>query len=190
MIPASFRRHSLRALLVLAGLCSLSCRNLEKFDTKPGSAFCGAVGLQDFQEGFIPANRMPNLELQLTLDTSKLDGQPGTLRSSDSANGICPGQALFQEAPVRAIPEVDRDAISALSFGEGHLHDFFVWVDSSCQGTMLGVISLVKNNQVELRLFKPARLPSASAQPGERPGFAVFHMAMENSGDPARPCGF
>ena len=186
--------HLPRAAALLASLLALSCHDLESFDTKDGQAYCGSVGLADFQDGFVPTGEEPDLALALTLDTSKLTSEPGSLRSNNTATSLCqnPRQALFQDAPLRAIPAVDRDVLSALSFGEGHEHDFFVWVDSSCQGTLLGVVSLLKNDQVELRLFKPARLTTPDAPAGLRAGFAVFHMTKSKPGpnaDPKKPCG-
>jgi hypothetical protein len=127
------------------------------------------------------------------LDTNQLTSVPGFLSSDDAASGLCSanGQALFQDAPLRAIPEVDHDVLSTLSFGEGHEHDFFAWVDSTCQGTMLAVVSLMKNNQVEMRLFKPARLPQTGAPPAETPGFAVFHLTpgLRATSDNPKPKG-
>jgi hypothetical protein len=176
------------ALLALALVASVSCRNLDSFDTQPGEAYCGPLISQPaFQDGFVPTGSRPTLELSLTLDTSKLSSEPGILRSNDATTGLCASTtgALFQDAPLRAIPQVDHDVLSQLTFGEGHEHDFFAWVDSSCQGTMLAVVSLLKNDQVEIRLFKPARLPPPNATPAESPGFAVFHFELQKDG-----CGF
>jgi hypothetical protein len=176
-------------LLAFAALLpAVGCRNLDSFDTRGSDAYCGALLSQpDFQDGFLPEGSKPDLELSLKLDTSKLTSEPGILRSNDALTGLCASTvgALFQDAPLRAIPEVDHDVLSALSFGEGHEHDFFAWVDSSCQGTMLAVVSLMKNQQVEIRLFKPARLPPLNAKPDQKPGFAVFHFEVQKDG-----CGF
>ena len=171
-------------LLTLLAACSaLGCHNLDGFDTKPGEEYCAHILRQPkFQDGFLPAGHPPDLELGLTLNTDKLTSEPGHLRSNDAGTGLCGAQPLFQEAPLRAIPEVDHDVLSGLSFGEGHEHDFFVWVDSTCQGTMLGVVSLMKNDQVELRLFKPAHKPVPNAPPDQTPGFAVFHFDVEKGG--------
>ena len=170
--------------LALFGACSaFGCHDLDGFDTKNGEAYCGSILRQPaFQDGFQPTGHPPDLELALTLDTGKLTSEPGRLRSNDTVGGLCGDQPLFQEAPLRAIPEVDHDAISTLSFGEGHVHDFFVWVDSTCQGTMLGVVSLLKNDQVELRLFKPAHKPVPNAPPDQTPGFAMFHFEVQKGG--------
>jgi hypothetical protein len=186
MIPVSPRPHPVRVLGVLGSFAVLSCHNLDSFDTKPGDEYCGTIINTPFQAGFIPEGQPPSLELGLTLDTSKLTSEPGILRSNDATNGLCSAnsQPLFQNAPLRAIPALDHDALSTLTFGEGHEHDFFAYVDSTCQGTMLAVVSLLKNNLVEVRLFKPERLPPSTPPPtpAETPGFAVFDMSVENGG--------
>jgi hypothetical protein len=192
MIPPRGRSRSLRRFGALAAFVLLGCHNLDGFDTKPGQAYCGTIAGTPFQEGFLNDNEPPDLALALTLDTSKLTSEPGIL--SSNSGGICGDQPLFQDAPLRAIPAVDRDAISTLTFGEGHEHDFFAWVDSTCQGTMLAVVSLMKNNQVEMRLFKPARLPPPDALPAQQPGFAVFHLQVASRADAGvsakDSCGF
>ncbi len=187
--PPSVRRFG--ACGALAALALSGCHNLDTYDTKDGEAYCGTIAGAPFQTGFLLDNEPPDLALALTLNTSKLTSEPGFL--SSNTVGICGDQPLFQDAPLRPIPEVDRDAISTLTFGEGHEHDFFVWVDSSCQGTMLAVVSLLKNNQVEMRLFKPARLlPDATST--QRPGFAVFHLQVAPRARPGLAlkdtCGF
>ncbi|HEY5372883.1 MAG TPA: hypothetical protein VIK01_04320 [Polyangiaceae bacterium] len=178
-----YSRIALAALIAASG-----CRNLDSFSSKPGEAYCGQLLSQpEFQDGFLPLGSRPNLELELRLDTSTLTSEPGILRSNDATTGLCASTsgALFQDAPLRAIPAVDHDVLSTLTFGEGHEHDFFAWVDSSCQGTMLAVVSLMKNNQVEMRLFKPARLAPPKAPADQQPGFAMFHFDVQKGG-----CGF
>ena len=198
MTRASFSPRLLRWLALFgAASAAFGCRDLDNFNTKPGDAYCGTIiGSPAFQDGFVREGTPPDLELALTLDTSKLTSEPGmtnepgVLRSGDAQNGLCaaPGkpQALFEDAPLRTIPKLEHDVLSALSFGEGHEYDFFAWVDSSCQGTMLAVVSLMKNSQVEVRLFKPAPFPSPNATSAEKPGFAVFHLDPQKRAD----CGF
>lgn len=182
-------------------LTTLSCRDLERFDTKGNEAYCGQlVSAPDFHDGFVPKKELgaPQLLLtmKLTLDTSQLSTfssdkvtQVGALTSNDAELGLCSpgGQALFESAPVRGIPQVDHDTLSTLSFGEGHDQDFFAWADSTCQGTMLALVSLLRKGDVELRLFKPAALSPPGANPGphERPGFALFYLKRNDKG-----CGF
>lgn len=180
--------------LIFCASSAVSCGDLQSFTSKPGQAYCGTIGLPLFQEGFVEEGSPSMLELALTLDVDKLSSEPGILNSKDP-EGICgtpdAPQVLFQNARLRAIPELQHDVLSALTFGEGHEHDFFAWVDSTCQGTMVAVVSLMKNNYVELRLFKPAPAgPHATA--AERPGFALFHLNPKELYVPEKDggCGF
>jgi hypothetical protein len=178
-------RSGLLLLAVLAAL-SASCRSLDRFDTKGDPAFCGEIVLgPDFHAGFIQDNRNPPvLALMLELDTSQLAAMgektpsfPGQLSSDDKVDGLCPGEPLFKGAQLRTIPQVYHDTLSTLSFGEGHDEDFFAWVDSTCQGTMLALVSMLRNGDVELRLFKPAPLSAAKEPPAEeKPGYGLFYM--------------
>jgi hypothetical protein len=175
--------RSLHAALALALACA-GCRDLSRFDSKPGAAYCGAIiGTPEFQDGLLPAGP-PNLTLKLTLDTAKLNSEPGILSSNDEANGLCSstGDPLFQDAPLRAIPQIDHDVLATMSFGEGHDQDFFAWVDSRCQGTILSLVSLMRNDQVEVRLFKPGPIHATGP---ERSGFALFPLTAQPHG-----CGF
>jgi hypothetical protein len=180
-------------------LMTLSCRNLDRFDTKNDAAFCGQlVSAPAFHDGFVPELKdgEPKLQLtmKLTLDTSQLSTyaadkatQVGELSSNDADKGLCAldGQPLFKGSPLRGIPQVDHDTISTLTFGEGHDEDFFAWTDSKCQGTMLALVSLLRKGDVELRLFKPAPLPPPMAGPDQRPGFGLFYLKRDEKG-----CGF
>jgi hypothetical protein len=190
----------LRASLCLVLLPTLGCRSIDRFDTRGEAAYCGElVSAPSFHDGFLPKNKAKKLMMQLTLDTSQLSSfsenntaLPGTLSSNDGDWGFCSEgkQALFKGSPLRAIPQVYHDSLSTLVFGEGHEEDFFAWTDSQCQGTMLALVSLLRNSDVELRLFKPAPLPPLDAGPEQRPGFALFHLRRHNEGCRFEGCGF
>ena len=177
------------SLVALGLLASAGCRSLERFETDAPAAYCGAlVGAPQFHDGFVRAGSPPSLSLRLDLDMSSLTTRPGVLTSNDRAEGLCSeenGRPLFEEASLRAIPQMSNDALSQADFGEGHDHDFFAWVDSTCQGTMLSVISLLKNDAVEVRLLKPAADPPPESPPEKQPGFALFYLERRNGG-----CGF
>jgi hypothetical protein len=168
------------AVLALGG-----CRSLERFDTKGDPAYCGPiVGSQLFQEAFIPDNTPPDLKLHLELDIDQLTTFPGTLTSSDSLTGLCSpnGDPLFRNAKLRAIEKIFHDPLSQAEFGDGHQHDFFAWVDSTCQGTMVAVVSLLTNGAVEVRLLKPMADPPSDAPADQRPGFALFYLKRSETG--------
>lgn len=174
-------------VVVLLSTCLFGCRSLDRFDTQGNAAYCGSIGAPTFHAGFIPTGAPPSLGLRLELTTSALATRPGTLTSNDSQNGFCSGEghALFEDASLRAIPEMFHDTLSQLEFGEGHEQDFFAWVDSNCQGTVLAVVSLLTNGSVEVRLMKPAADPLPNAGPEDTPGYALFYLQRSDQG-----CGF
>lgn len=179
-----------RLLLLGVVSCTLSCRSLDRFDTSGDPAFCGdLVSGPSFHDGFVTAGEPWNLRLKLDLDASKLSSFSenrnaimGWLTSNDVGTGLCVDQPLFHSAPIRAIPQLYHDTLSTLSFGEGHDEDFFAYVDSTCQGTMVSLVSLLRNGNVEVRLFKPARLPDEGAKPDKLPGYAVFYLTRHDEG--------
>lgn len=173
--------------VMAAGLLLGGCRSLERFDTKGEAAYCGKiVGVPLFTDGFIPENARTRVPLRLEIDVDRLTTRPGTLTSDDADTGLCSenGDPLFREAPLRAIEEIFHDALSQAEFGDGHQHDFFAWVDSTCQGTMLAVVSFLTNGDAEVRLLKPAAAPPEGASAQERPGFAKFYLYRQDSGCP------
>ena len=172
----------------LVALAALGCRDLSRFDTEGSEAYCGSMLRSPvFQEGFVPEGAPPALGLKFQLDTDLLSTVPGVLSTDDADSGLCKaeGRPLIDQAPLRAIEELSHDALSLLEFGDGREHNFFGWVDSTCQGTMLAVVSLMSDDNVEVRLFKPAALAPPTAPPERTPGFALFPLQRQNSG-----CGF
>ena len=180
------RRWAKLASFACTALLLCGCRHLDRFDTEKGEAYCGSMVPAAFaHEGFLPDEETEALRLRLALDMDALTTTPGTISTDDADRGLCTPEPLFDQAVLRAIEEAFHDPLSSLEFGEGPEHNFLTWVDSTCQGTMIGVVSLMKNDDVELRLLKPAALPAADAGPAERPGFAQFRL-RRRSGD----CGF
>jgi hypothetical protein len=167
--------------LVLAALFAplwLGCRNIERFDTESGAGYCGYM-VNFGNNFFIPPGSRPTLALRLELDIDSLTVQPGFLTTNDT-DGFCVPAPLFDRAPLRAIPEVMNDPLSLLEFGDGREYNFFAWVDSSCQGTMVSVVSLMKNDEVEVRLLKPKPMPAPEALDKDRPGFILFRLARQD----------
>ena len=54
-----------------------------------------------------------------------------------------------------------------------------------CEGPMLAVVSLLRNDEVEVRLMKPPAAPTGSATEPPPAGFALFQLTRHKS-----DCGF
>lgn len=160
-----------RVRWALAGLVlgsAPACQNLERFDTTDGSAYCGSIVDASFvRQGFAPRTR-----LELRLDADRFASKPGTITSDDQQDGVCTPEPTFERAVLRIPSKLEADPLSLLSFGESREANFLGWVDSSCDGTYLGIVSLMKNDAVEVRLLRGER-DAAGREVGP---FGVFHL--------------
>ena len=156
------------SLLWLALCAGPGCRNLDRFDTGERGAYCGQIinGVftrRSFDEG---------LGMRLTLDVDALQQAPGRLSTNDAETGSCAPQPLFDQAPLQVTPELFADPLSLLEFGATRDHNFVAWVDSTCQGSALAVVSLMHTGDVEVRLLRRGE-PSDPPGPGD---FGVFQL--------------
>jgi hypothetical protein len=167
-VSERLRRHG-RALVALGALAAVpGCRDLDRFDTGQSGAYCGNIidgsfTRRGFEEG---------LGLRLTLDIDALQRAPGTLSTDDRDFGPCAPQALFEAAPLRVTPELFADPLSLLEFGATRDHNFMAWVESTCQGSALAVISLMHTGDAEVRLLRSGT-PLGADTPGD---FGVFQL--------------
>ena len=161
--------------LLLAGL--LGCQDLERFDTKDGEAYCGELVGAPFSTGLLPNGASPpDIGMRLTFDIHGLASSPGTLSTDDQEQGMCSPEPLLDGVRLRSVSEAFHDPISQLEFGDGREKNILVWVDSTCQGTMLGVISLMRDDDIEVRLFKPAPAYDDDTPREDRPGFGQWKL--------------
>jgi len=144
----------LGCLAVSCGASCIGCSDVSRFDTGDGGAYCG-----DIVEGEFVRQRFPgDVRMRLTLDTSSLDDFPGTLSTNDYEGGTCSAGAEFTDAPLRAIDKVREDPLSMLRFGDAQEANVLAYVDSACRGPMMAVVSLLRDDGVEVRLLRPAPL--------------------------------
>ncbi len=157
------------------GVCG--CKDLDRFSTKPGESYCGNVVTSSFvrTRGFVPSARM-----RLVLDANELSTNPGRLWTDDAdpdaGGGICNPNDTFDGAKLRTVEPILHDPLSTLNFGDGREHNFVAWVDSTCGVQMLAVVSLMRNDDVEVRLLGPHVV---SGDDESRPEFAVFPLSRE-----------
>ncbi len=181
-------------LIVTASLCGPGCKSVDRFDTGANGAYCGELVGGFASDGLVPDGSPGRLQLSLTLDTQHLGDYPGLLSSDDVAvdaggsgreDGLCAGQPLFNKARIRTIQKALYDTIASVQITPDHYQDIFTWVDSTCQGTFVSIVSLMNDGRVEVRLFKPKPATDAGAPASERAGFGVFSLTRHDTG-----CGF
>lgn len=155
------------ALLVV--VLGTGCENLERFDNSDGSAYCGSIVDASFvRQGFAQHTRM-----ELRLDIDARTTFPGRITTDDSKDGACAPDPTFQKAQLRTPTKLHGDPLSLLSFGQSREANLLAWVDSTCDGTYLAVVSLMKNDDVEVRLLRG----EADADGNEVGPFGVFHLS-------------
>jgi hypothetical protein len=160
-----------RAVLCAAGFAAgLGCQNLDRFDTGEAGAYCGRIIDSDFTRVGFAAG----LGLRLTLDIDALDVAPGTLSTDDIAPpGPCSPLPEFDRAPLLVTPALFADPLSQLEFGATRDYNFMAWVDSTCQGSALAVISLMHTGQAEVRLLRRGTGVAGAPSPEQ---FGVFQL--------------
>jgi hypothetical protein len=169
-------------VVLAAPLCS--CQSLARFDTKDGGAYCGPIVSAQFvrtlesEGGF-----QGSLRLRLEIDTDHLTTLPGKLTTDDAQDGPCMPRATFDRASLRVTPEVVHDALSTMTFEDGQVQNIVAWVDSTCRGPMLAVVSLLKSDRVDVRLLQPSA--AAAAGDTKRDAFALFSLDRLDNG-----CGY
>lgn len=176
-------------------LLGVGCRSVERFDTRPGAAYCGSlVGQGVISTGFEESGwegSAGQQTLSLTLNTAEMfrsGGVPAVVTSHDAAFGPCgPDQPLFQRAEARTLGAALGDRLSAMRLNEDHEEDIVTFVDSTCSGSMVAILSLIKNGDVEVRLLRPAPANSGAdiATPDATGRFGLFELKKIEKG-----CGF
>lgn len=158
-----------RLPIVTGLLLASGCQDLDRFDTGDGSAYCGSIVDASFvRQGFAQHTRM-----ELRLDIDRLGTFPGRITTDDANDGACAPEPTFRQARLRTPAKLHADPLSLLSFGESREANLLAWVDSTCDGTYLSVVSLLKNDDVEVRLLRGDAGPD-----GEEVGpFGVFHLS-------------
>jgi hypothetical protein len=151
------------------------CQTLNKFDTTNGSAYCGAIVDAEFiRTTEADGGIQRSIRMCLELNTDKLTTVPGSITTDDGVDGPCAPTPTFQHAALTVTPAIVSDAISNMTFEDGQVDNIIAWVHSSCRGPMLSVVSLYRNDRVEVRLLKPPG--TDPTQPKAADAFALFPL--------------
>lgn len=153
--------------LPTALLLSLGCHDIARFDTTDSGAYCGQI----IDGRFVRQGFERQLEAELELDLDRLQEFPGRLTTFDDDSGPCAPDPLFDRARLKVPQPILADPLSQLEFGDDRELNFLSWVESSCRGPFLAVVSLMKNDEVELRLLGPEENDGGTPM-----GFGVFQL--------------
>jgi hypothetical protein len=82
---------------------------------------------------------------------------------------------MFSGANLRVPQATLADPLSTLQLDDNREQNIVGWVQSNCRGAMLAVVSLMKSDDVEVRLLAP---PTGSEEEGS---FGVFHLTRHSS---------
>ena len=178
----NFMRRITIVMALHAIAATTGCKSVERFDTGRDSVYCLDLIGETFAEsglvpddGGVPTSSAGNqLRLALTIDSQYLSTRPGVLWSNDAEFGLCRPLPLFDKVPLRTIQPALNDVVSSVQLTSDHIQDVFTWVDSTCQNTMVGILSLIDGGSVEMRLFKPKSAADENGTAQQRSGFGVF----------------
>lgn len=144
---------------------SLSCERLDRFDTPGKAAYCGPIVGSTPVRTPVGEGGFDRIGMQVDIDTGKLAESPAVFTTDDAADGPCSPLPTFDHAPLRVTEEVVDDRLSALLFDDGQVQNIVGWADSTCRGPMFAVVSLYRDDRVDVRLLR-ARGPAACTPAG------------------------
>ncbi len=158
------------------------CDRSAVLDTPSGEAWCGNITLGGaYRSGF-----SPRVQLRLHIDASLLDSDrsPGRVTTFDSGEQDHP--KLLDNAPLRPMRALAHDPLSQLQIGQGReLNYLFATTPTpATHESLLAIVSLRNDDQVEVRLLRPGAAAAAD-DPLRRPLFGVFLLQRRSDN-----CGF
>src|SRR4051794_883849 len=153
----------LRLLPPLVFLSLPSCKDVTRFSTDPGEAYCGQI----VKGQFVRSGFAPSVRLRLTFDANRIDDGPGFVSTDDG---------MFEHSPLRPIPELTNDPLWTLNFGEGREKNLmYVLSPTLATGgpSLTAVLSFLHDGDAEVRLMRGA--PSLDGSPpSSSDGKALF----------------
>lgn len=153
------------------------CTDVGSFTTSPGECYKGKI----VDAEFVRTGFNPDITLSLTLNTDSLAdgrGSAGMMWTSDQT---------FIAATVSQMEELAHDSLSQFQFPGGRIRNYLVYTMPTDGVAAMVVISLMENQQVEVRVMRPEVDPCATTEDGEcdetvtEPLFGVFRLDLDES---------
>lgn len=174
----------MRNLFAFAALAILAwgCTDVGSFTTDPGECYEGKI----VDAGFVRTGFSRNITLSLTLDTDSLADGRG------SAGMMWTSDRTFNGATVSQMEELAHDSLSQFQFPGGRIRNYLVYTMATDGAPAMVVISLMENQQIEVRIMRPSFDPCAM-EDGEcdedvvEPLFGVFRLDLDEECGIAQP---
>jgi hypothetical protein len=155
----------------LMAVLSTGCTAINDFSTDPGDCYHGSIVEADFVRTDTFA---PDTQLTLTLDANALGRGEigGTITTSDG---------LFYGAPISQLEELTHDQLSLFSFPGGRIRNYLAFTPSHDGLIATVVISLMENDDVEVRILRAGTEVDAGVGTSL---FGIFRLKREDSCSP------
>ena len=135
----------MRSILLSTVLLCAACTDVGSFSTEVGECYRGII----VDASFIRAGFEPGVKLSLTLDTDALADGRGTAGILWTSDGI------FDDANISQMEQLAHDSLSLFQFPQGRIRNYLLYVATSDGAPATVVISLMENEEVEVRVMRP-----------------------------------
>jgi hypothetical protein len=145
-----------------------ACANVGDFSTDPGECYEGKIIAAEY----IRSDTFPeNLSLTMTLDADGLgQGKEGAVIATHDS------PRTFDNAPVTQMTELSHDSLSMLQFPGGRVRNYLAYAQPSQGQVATIVISLMENDEVEVRIMRPDLVPDGGEDTSL---FGVFRLVRK-----------
>jgi hypothetical protein len=151
---------------VLGLVLGLACTDVGDYSTGPGECYFGQmVSFEYLTSGEFGEH--PGLELILDVDA---------LGSAQSGTSITTTNLLFERADVIQMDQLIHDSLSLLQFPTGRVRNYLAFAQPKTGGPAVVTVSLMENNEVEVRILRPDMDPYDGVDTSI---FGVFQMVRK-----------
>jgi len=137
--------REMKSILVSTVILCAACTDVGSFSTEVGECYRGTIE----DASFVRAGFETGVKLSLTLDTDALAdgrGSAGVLWTSDG---------IFDDATISQMEQLAHDSLSLFQFPQGRIRNYLLYVPASDGAPATVVISLMENEEVEVRIMRP-----------------------------------
>jgi len=135
----------MRSIPISIFLLCAACTDVGSFSTELGECYRGLV----VDASFVRAGFEPGVKLSLTLNTDALADGRGTAGVLWTSDGI------FDDAIIGQMEQLAHDSLSQFQFPQGRIRNYLVYVMASDGAPATVVISLMENEEIEVRVMRP-----------------------------------